>query len=74
MTLDAQLVATILAVCADAKDLNLGKEVHKLVQKHKLQTNSKRDDIILSNGLINMYAKCGHLDHAQSLSFQFKHV
>jgi hypothetical protein len=66
--MDTQIVSTILTVCAESKEFNLGKEVHKAIVKHGLQLKSKQDELILANGLITMYSKCGCLADAQKLS------
>ncbi|XP_010262087.1 PREDICTED: putative pentatricopeptide repeat-containing protein At1g17630 [Nelumbo nucifera] len=49
-------VASILSVCADLAVLGLGKEIHGHVVRSLMDKN-----ILVGNGLVNMYTKCGSL-------------
>ncbi|WCJ24512.1 Pentatricopeptide repeat (PPR) superfamily protein [Euphorbia peplus] len=55
---DATLV-TVLSACARLGALNLGKWVHVFAQSNKYKGN-----VYVGNALIDMYAKCGHLENA----------
>ncbi|KAF7831895.1 putative pentatricopeptide repeat-containing protein [Senna tora] len=47
-------IASILSVCAELAALNLGKEIHGYTVRALMDEN-----ILVVNGLINMYMKCG---------------
>ncbi|XP_042516785.1 putative pentatricopeptide repeat-containing protein At1g17630, partial [Macadamia integrifolia] len=49
-------VASILSVCAEVATLNLGREIHCHVIRALMDKN-----ILVGNGLVNMYTKCGSL-------------
>ncbi|PON96152.1 Tetratricopeptide-like helical domain containing protein [Trema orientale] len=47
-------ICSVLSVCAELAALNLGREIHGYVIRAMMD-----DNILVGNGLINMYAKCG---------------
>lgn len=49
-------IATILSVCAELAALRLGREIHGHVIRSLMNKN-----ILVENGLLHMYAKCGCL-------------
>jgi hypothetical protein len=68
VVLDVQLVCIVLSICADSKELKLGKEIHQAVVKHGLQFKSTKNELVLSSALVNMYAKSGSLEDAKKIS------
>ncbi|XP_057457473.1 putative pentatricopeptide repeat-containing protein At1g17630 [Lotus japonicus] len=46
--------STVLSVCAELAALNLGRELHGYAVRNLMD-----DNILVGNGLINMYMKCG---------------
>ncbi|KAM3378172.1 pentatricopeptide repeat-containing protein [Capsicum galapagoense] len=54
--IDPDVVSAILGVFGSDTSLALGKQVHSLIVKKGFISNS-----FVSNGLINMYSKCGEL-------------
>ncbi|CAN6485847.1 unnamed protein product [Victoria cruziana] len=52
-------IATLLSPCAELAALHIGKEIHG----HALRSFVNLE-VIVSNGLIHMYAKCGNLGYA----------
>ncbi|KAF6148316.1 hypothetical protein GIB67_025535 [Kingdonia uniflora] len=57
ITIDSNVVSAILGVFGDDGSLGLGMQIHSLVIKKRLCSNT-----FVSNGLINMYSKCGNLE------------
>ncbi|KNA07902.1 hypothetical protein SOVF_167570 [Spinacia oleracea] len=55
-------VTSILSACAQLGAVSLGKWVHELINKEKLESN-----VYISTALIDMYAKCGSLTMAREL-------
>ncbi|KAL7235172.1 hypothetical protein ACSBR1_018628 [Camellia fascicularis] len=55
--IDADVVSAVLGVFGVDTSLALGKEIHTLVIKKGFGSN-----LFISNGLINMYSKCGDLE------------
>lgn len=55
-------IATAAAACASVKSLSMGSEIHSIAVKTSLV-----DDILISNSLIDMYAKGGNLEDAQRI-------
>ncbi|KAL8235291.1 hypothetical protein R6Q59_021391 [Mikania micrantha] len=49
-------ISTILSVCADLSTIVFGKQIHAYTIRNIMNTN-----LLVVNGLINMYAKCGSL-------------
>ncbi|PSS18067.1 Pentatricopeptide repeat-containing protein [Actinidia chinensis var. chinensis] len=52
-------ISSILSVCAESSALGLGREIHGHVIRAIMDRN-----ILVGNGLINMYTKCGSLNEA----------
>ncbi|KAJ4823171.1 ubiquitin-specific protease [Turnera subulata] len=61
-TPDAFTVTTVLHVCACNGSLDKGREVHDYVRKNDMQSN-----IYVCNALMDMYAKCGSMEEANSV-------
>ncbi|CAK9168026.1 unnamed protein product [Ilex paraguariensis] len=59
MEIDANMVSAILGVFGIDTSLALGKQIHTLVIKRGFISNP-----FVSNGLINMYSKCGDLQES----------
>ncbi|GKU93749.1 hypothetical protein SLEP1_g7316 [Rubroshorea leprosula] len=57
-----QTLPVVLKSCAGLLNLRLGKQVHVAVL-----INGFSLDLANNNALINMYAKCGHLDNARKV-------
>jgi len=55
-------VTSILSACAQLGAISLGKWVHELINKEKLESN-----VYVSTALIDMYAKCGSISKAREL-------
>lgn len=53
---NAVTISTILSVCAELPALHLGREIHGHVIRALMDKN-----ILVKNGLVNMYTKCGCL-------------
>eukprot|EP00026_Physarum_polycephalum_P001404 Phypoly_transcript_01405.p1 GENE.Phypoly_transcript_01405~~Phypoly_transcript_01405.p1 ORF type:complete len:722 (+),score=60.61 Phypoly_transcript_01405:719-2884(+) len=56
------IYSSILTCCANAKNLEVGKQIHQKIPPLTLQNNT-----ILQNSLINMYFKCGDATTAEQL-------
>lgn len=54
--IDQNMFSAVLGAFGPSAPLSLGKQIHSMVIKKSLGSN-----IFVSNGLINMYAKCGEL-------------
>ncbi|KAL5824337.1 hypothetical protein ACOSQ3_020400 [Xanthoceras sorbifolium] len=54
---NAVTIASVLSVCAELAALNIGREIHGHTVRALMDTN-----ILVENGLLNMYMKCGCLD------------
>ncbi|XP_027349549.1 pentatricopeptide repeat-containing protein At3g05340 [Abrus precatorius] len=65
ITADANMVSAILGVFGVGTSLALGKQIHSLVIKKNLSQNP-----FVSNGLINMYSKCGDLYDSLQVFYQ----
>ncbi|TYJ24289.1 hypothetical protein E1A91_A08G250800v1 [Gossypium mustelinum] len=67
--IDVFSITSIVSACASFGVLELGRQVHGLVQKigHKL-------DAHLGSSLIDMYAKCGNLDDAKRIFKQTNYM
>ncbi|KAJ4717880.1 Pentatricopeptide repeat-containing protein [Melia azedarach] len=50
-------ISSILSVCAESAALNIGREIHGHVLRASMNKN-----ILVQNGLLNMYMKCGCLE------------
>lgn len=55
-------IASVLSVCAEISCLRFGREIHGHATKAIIDGN-----ILVGNGLINMYTKCGSLSEAHSV-------
>ncbi|KAF3610975.1 hypothetical protein DY000_02051410 [Brassica cretica] len=60
--IDANVVSAVLGVSFVDNSLGLGKQLHSLVIKRRFSGNT-----FVSNGLINMYSKCGDFDDSLSV-------
>lgn len=56
---DSATVVSLLPCCGYLKELELGKMIHKLVEKNRLQ-----ERIEVRNALVDMYSRCGCMDEA----------
>lgn len=54
---NAVTIASVLSVCAELAASNLGKEIHGHIVRAFMDSN-----ILVENGLLNMYMKCGCLE------------
>lgn len=59
---DDGVVISILAACAESGLLGLGEKVHASIKRTRFKCS-----ILVSNALVDMYAKCGSLDKAYSV-------
>ncbi|KAL1216940.1 Pentatricopeptide repeat-containing protein [Cardamine amara subsp. amara] len=58
---DEVTLASVISACASLSEIKVGQEVHgRVVKNDKL-----RNDIILSNAFVDMYAKCSRLKEAR---------
>lgn len=57
--LNAFVFSSLLTACAATGELNTGRAIHGFVIKYGVE-----EDIILGNGVIDLYAKCGLPEHA----------
>ncbi|KAG7548520.1 Pentatricopeptide repeat [Arabidopsis suecica] len=57
---DHATIVSMLPVCGHLKGLEMGRNVHKLVEEKRLG-----DKIEVKNALVNMYLKCGRMDEAR---------
>ncbi|KAM0895152.1 hypothetical protein ACQ4PT_024023 [Festuca glaucescens] len=55
----AVTMATVVTACAQVGDFALGRAVHLSIQQLRMIPDS-----VLSNALMDMYVKCGSVDHA----------
>ncbi|KAJ6353825.1 hypothetical protein OIU76_002782 [Salix suchowensis] len=65
--LDALVVPSILSACGGEGDLMKGKEIHGRVVKSALFIF----DVVISNSLIDMYARCGCLNDSEKVAFGY---
>ncbi|KAG7578157.1 Pentatricopeptide repeat [Arabidopsis thaliana x Arabidopsis arenosa] len=63
---DAVTVSSVLSACAQSGRLDVGREVHSLINRKGIELNQ-----FVSNALIDMYAKCGDLENATSVFESF---
>ncbi|KAI3992286.1 hypothetical protein MKX01_030007 [Papaver californicum] len=59
---DEITVCNVLGACSSLASLEMGNQVHGYAMKSGLET-----EILVSNGLIDMYTKCGALESARNL-------
>ncbi|KAJ8538152.1 hypothetical protein K7X08_014692 [Anisodus acutangulus] len=57
--IDSFVLATALGACADARGLDLGKQIHARIIVDEVEVDS-----VLASSLVNMYGKGGDLDSA----------
>ncbi|XP_068648994.1 putative pentatricopeptide repeat-containing protein At1g17630 [Aristolochia californica] len=57
---NAVTIASVLSMSADFAELSLGKEIHGYVVRALMDKH-----ILVENGLIHMYTKCGNLHNAE---------
>lgn len=62
LKLDKFTYAGALCVCGQTCDIELGKLVHGLIV-----LSGSGSDVVLTNSLMDMYSKCGRVDHAKIL-------
>ena len=55
-------VTSVLSACAQLGTLSLGKWAHEMIREKQLEMN-----VFVSTALIDMYAKCGSIDHARRI-------
>ncbi|XP_050382453.1 pentatricopeptide repeat-containing protein At3g53360, mitochondrial [Argentina anserina] len=55
-------LSNVIGVCADVESLEVGNQIHCFIVKSGLVLG-----VTVSNGLIDMYTKCGSLESAQKL-------
>ncbi|XP_021713877.1 pentatricopeptide repeat-containing protein At2g13600-like [Chenopodium quinoa] len=58
---DEVTLASVVSACATLTLVREGREIHALVVKK----DKYRNDLILSNALVDMYAKCGRINEAK---------
>jgi pentatricopeptide repeat protein len=59
---DSITIGSVLPACADLLVLEHGKQIHGYVMRSGFVS-----DVVLGNGLVDMYAKCGHICIARQL-------
>ena len=57
---DEVTIVSVLSACAQLGLLDAGKEIHCMVYRKQIRVN-----VFVSNGLVDMYAKCGDLINAR---------
>ncbi|XP_057465241.1 pentatricopeptide repeat-containing protein At1g18485 [Actinidia eriantha] len=63
-----EAMGVLLQACGHQKDVNIGREVHKIVQK----STQFRDDFVLNTRIITMYSMCGSPSESRSVFDQLK--
>ncbi|KAK9073080.1 hypothetical protein SSX86_007402 [Deinandra increscens subsp. villosa] len=58
---DEVTLASVVSACASLSKLNVGREIHNRVTKF----NKLRNDIVICNALVDMYAKCSKIVEAR---------
>ncbi|TXG47647.1 hypothetical protein EZV62_026941 [Acer yangbiense] len=59
---DVFAITSILHACARDGPLEIGKDVHNYIKEHNMQSN-----LFVCNALMDMYAKCGSMEDAESV-------
>ncbi|KAL2323313.1 hypothetical protein Fmac_027692 [Flemingia macrophylla] len=59
---NAVTAVSVMQACGQSMDLAFGVELHRFVKESGIEV-----DVLLSNAVIAMYAKCGRLDYAREL-------
>ncbi|CAH9114667.1 unnamed protein product [Cuscuta europaea] len=62
-------ISSVLSVCADTSALCLGREIHGFIFKVLKYVN-----VMVGNGLINMYMKCGSLKDGNTVFERMEHT
>ena len=62
VTANSVTITIVLSVCAELSALHLGREIHGHVVRSLMD-----GDILVGNGLINMYTKCGSFKEGNSV-------
>ncbi|RDX60388.1 Pentatricopeptide repeat-containing protein, chloroplastic, partial [Mucuna pruriens] len=57
---DCVTLSSLLAVAADTRDVGLGMKAHGYCVKNEFES-----DVVVSCGIVDMYAKCGRMDSAR---------
>ncbi|XP_010553976.1 PREDICTED: pentatricopeptide repeat-containing protein At5g39350 [Tarenaya hassleriana] len=65
---DRATMVSLLPVCGHLKDLEIGREVHKLVEEKGLA-----DKLEVKNALVDMYMKCDRMDEARFVFDRMEH-
>eukprot|EP01018_Ginkgo_biloba_P033346 Gb_20187 [translate_table: standard] len=56
---DLVTIASVLPACAHLAALQQGKEIHDYIIRRQFES-----DVVVGSALVDMYAKCGSIDHA----------
>lgn len=64
---DRHTLSSLLSVCAESADLQLGMQIHQYVVKLVIP------DVPLNNSIITMYSRCGAIIDAKSIFDEMKH-
>jgi pentatricopeptide repeat protein len=59
---------SVLPACANLAALEQGKEIHKEIIRNRFKS-----DVFVGSALVDMYAKCGSLEHAQDEFYKICH-
>mgnify|MGYP002775691026 CR=1 FL=1 len=65
ITPDAFILASVLKACANIKNIEQGKRIHDEIVSRALLVD--KDDMVLGNALLDMYAKCGLILEAEDV-------
>ncbi|XP_017698330.1 pentatricopeptide repeat-containing protein At3g05340 [Phoenix dactylifera] len=66
--IDANMISAVLGAFGASAPFCLGKQIHSMVVKKSLGSN-----VFVSNGLVNMYSKCGELMDSVKIFNQMVH-
>eukprot|EP01018_Ginkgo_biloba_P015301 Gb_10775 [translate_table: standard] len=66
--LNSVTIASVLSACANLAALVRGKEMHACIIRH-----GHESDIFAGTALVDMYARCGIIDHARRVFDQMSH-
>lgn len=50
-------LSSVLSACVQSENLRTGTWIHHYIKKHQLEPS-----VMLSNAIVDMYAKCGSID------------
>ncbi|KAI5656218.1 hypothetical protein M9H77_25011 [Catharanthus roseus] len=59
---DPITIASVLPACGDLSAVTMGRQIHDYIERKGLRPNLR-----IENALIDMYAKCGHLQEARKV-------